>query len=160
VLGAWYGLRALSLNPLRRLTAPAVILLAVAAGGLAACGGDSADSTAPSPSPSPTTASTVKAPCTVEAAMAAVKLVYNKAVTQAGVPPGGSDLHCAAGVARIAVLIGPVNPAPNGPQGTPHLALLEDHAGTWVVANDKLCGSNGQPLKAIPATLGQVCGVQ
>jgi hypothetical protein len=65
-----------------------------------------------------------------------------------------------AGIARIAVLIGPANPAPGGPQGTPHLALLEDHVGTWVVANDKLCGSNGQPLKPIPATLGQVCGVQ
>jgi hypothetical protein len=149
---------------LRRLTNPAFILLAVAAGALAACGGDSANSTAPSPSPSPTArptaASTVKAPCTVEAAMAAVKLVYDKAGNQASMPPAGSDLHCAAGVARIAVLIGPVNPAPNGPQGTPHLALLEDRAGTWVVANDKLCGSNGQPLKPIPATLGQVCGVQ
>jgi hypothetical protein len=153
----------LSRCPRRRLTELIVVLAAIAAGVLAACGGDTTGA-APSPSPSPsaaaTSSSSLKAPCTVEATMAAVNLVYIKAGNQASVPPGGSDLHCAAGVARIAVLIGPLNPAPNGPQGAPHLALLEDHAGTWVVANDKLCGSDGQPLKPIPATLGQVCGVQ
>ena len=91
--------------------------------------------------------------------MAAVKLVYDQGDTQASVPPGGSDLKCASGIARISVFIGLKNPPTNGPQGSPHLALLEDRGGKWVVANDQLCGGNGQPTRAIPPVLGTVCTI-
>ena len=70
------------------------------------------------------------------------------------------DLLCASGVARITVLLGPVSTPPDGPPGSPHLVLLEDDDGSWVVANDKLCTNTAEPARTIPVELGEVCGAQ
>jgi hypothetical protein len=68
---------------------------------------------------------------------------------------GNSGLLCDSGIAKIRVMIGQ-----QGESGSPHLVLLEDQSGKWVIANDKLCDSAGKPKKPIPAKLGTVCGVQ
>lgn len=106
--------------------------------------------------PSPTSTA---APCTVAAVMVSIKAKYNVGDTHATVT-GNGGLLCASGIAKISVLIGPVNPPAGGPQGSPHLVLLEDQSGQWVIANDKLCDSAGKPTRTIPAKLGTVCGVQ
>jgi hypothetical protein len=72
---------------------------------------------------------------------------------------GDGALLCESGIAKITVLVGPVNPPAGGPQGALHLALLEDKEGSWVIANYTLCTSDGQPTKPIPAKLGTVCGL-
>ena len=142
----------------RQLPLAAMALAIFAAAAVSSCGGSSgAAATTSSAASTPVTA---KAPCTVVVVMAAVSLVYDHAGTQASLPAGGGDLRCASGIARIQIFIGPVNPPQGGPQGSPHLVLLEDQRGTWVVANSVLCSSNGQPTRAIPASLGTVCGVQ
>jgi hypothetical protein len=99
-----------------------------------------------------------KAPCTVAAVMVAVKAQFDTGNKQATVN-GDGGLVCASGIAKINVLIGHVNPPANGPKGTPHLALLEDHGGAWVIANYTLCTVGGQPTQPIPAQLGTVCGL-
>jgi hypothetical protein len=143
----------------KRTRALVLAILVIGSAAASGCGSSGATNpTATSSSTKPQAAP--EAPCTIAAAMAGVRLVYDRTDTQAVVAPGGGDMKCASGIAKIGVLIGAKNPPANGPQGSPHLVLLEDRAGTWVVANDKLCGSNGQPLRAIPAALGTVCGVQ
>jgi len=69
-----------------------------------------------------------------------------------------TDLKCASGVARVTVLIGPINAPAGGPQGSEHLVLLEDHSGKWVIANDTLCNSQGYATKKTPPQLGILCG--
>jgi hypothetical protein len=90
--------------------------------------------------------------------MVPVKAQYDTGGNHATVN-GDGGLLCASGIARISVVIGPVNPAPNSPKGAIHLALLEDHSGAWVIANYTLCTVSGQPTRPIPAKLGTVCGV-
>lgn len=92
--------------------------------------------------------------------MVPIRAAFNTASTRATVVAQNGDLHCASGIARISVVIGPVNAPATGPQGSPHLVLLDDHTGQWVIANDRLCTSKGQPTKPIPSELGIVCGVQ
>ncbi len=89
-----------------------------------------------------------------------IKAALDTADTEATVGENDGDLRCASGIARITVLLGAVSAPVDGPPGSPHLVLLEDDSGSWVVANDKLCSSNGEPTKPIPAGLGEVCGVQ
>lgn len=128
---------------------------------LAGCGATTPSATNPTPSPSAaTSAGGSGAPCTAEAVMVPIQAAFDTSTTQATVAALGGGLVCASGIAKIAVLIGPINPPANGPQGRLHLVLLEDHAGQWVIANDKLCDSAGQPTRPIPAALGQVCGIQ
>ena len=98
--------------------------------------------------------------CTVAAVMVPVRALLDTAATRATVEGKNGDLRCVSGIARITVLIGAASAPTDGPQGSPHLVLLEDDSGSWVVANDKLCSSSGQPAKPIPAELGEVCGVQ
>jgi hypothetical protein len=120
---------------------------------LAACGGSSTTATNPSPSQ----AAAATAPCTVAAVMVAVRGQYDTGGNHATVN-GDGGLVCAEGIAKITVLVGPVNAPAGGPQGAVHLALLEDHGGTWVIANYTLCTVGGQPTKPIPPKLGIVCG--
>ena len=117
---------------------------------LAACSG-----TAPQSTPTP-----AKDACTVAAVMVPIKAALDTADTEATVGDNNGDLKCAKGIARITVLLGAVSAPPDGPPGSPHLVLLEDDAGSWVIANDKLCSSTGQATRPIPAELGEVCGVQ
>jgi hypothetical protein len=117
---------------------------------LAACDGATPDAAA----------SPAKDACTVAAVMVPIRAALDTADTQATVGANNGDLKCAAGVARITVLVGAASAPSDGPQGSPHLVLLEDDAGGWVVANDKLCGSNGASTKTPPPELGEVCGVQ
>ena len=116
---------------------------------LAACGGTS-DIT-------PTAA---KDACTVAAVMVPIRAALDTADTEVTVEGTNGDLKCVSGVARITVLLGAVSAPSDGPQGSPHLVLLEDDAGSWVVANDKLCAGTGPSARPIPPELGDVCGVQ
>lgn len=116
---------------------------------IAACGGTAAQST-----PTPATDA-----CTVAAVMVPIKAALDTADTEATVGNNNGDLKCASGIARITVLLGAVSAPSDGPPGSPHLVLLEDDAGSWVVANDKLCSSAGQTARPIPPELGEVCGV-
>lgn len=106
------------------------------------------------------TPSPAKDACTVAAVMVPIRALFNTAATEATIAPNNGDLRCASGIARITVLLGAVSAPSDGPQGAPHLVLLEDDGGIWVVANDKLCTITGQPAKPIPAELGDVCGFQ
>jgi hypothetical protein len=124
---------------------------AIAGLALAACG----QTTATNPSPSPAAG---KAPCTVAAVMLAVKAQFDTGPKHATVN-GDGGLMCDSGIAKINVFVGPVNAPANGPQGTPHLALLEDHGGAWVIANYTLCTVAGQPTRPLPPKLGTVCGL-
>jgi hypothetical protein len=92
--------------------------------------------------------------------MVPIRAALDTAATEATVQGTNGDLKCVSGIARITVLIGAVSAPSDGPQGSPHLVLLEDDAGGWVVANDKLCSANGQSARPIPPELGDVCGVQ
>lgn len=116
---------------------------------LAACDGTSTQASA----------TPVKDACTVAAVMVPIKGALDTADTEATVGENKGDLLCASGIARITVLLGAASAPADGPPGSPHLVLLEDDAGTWVVANDKLCTSTGHSAKPIPAELGEVCGV-
>jgi hypothetical protein len=124
--------------------------VALACLALASCDGAASGAT-----PSPATDA-----CTVAVVMVPIKALYDTADTQATVGPNNGDLRCVSGIARITVLLGAVSAPSDGPQGSPHLVLLEDDSGSWVVANDKLCNTNGLPAKPIPPELGDVCGVQ
>lgn len=117
---------------------------------LAACDGTAAQS---NPTPA-------KDACTVAAVMVPIKAALDTADTEATVGDHNGDLKCASGIARITVLLGAVAAPSDGPPGSPHLVLLEDEAGSWVVANDKLCTNTGQSSTPIPPELGEVCGVQ
>ncbi|MDQ2943145.1 MAG: hypothetical protein M3R21_05675 [Candidatus Dormibacteraeota bacterium] len=127
-----------------------LIQLTVALIGLAiaACG-----PSAPTATSSPTPAQA--AACTVAAVMVPIRAKYNNGQTQATVP-SNAGLVCDSGIAKIRILIS----AQEGEQGSGHLVLLEDKSGKWVIANDKLCNSAGQPTRTIPPKLGTVCGVQ
>jgi hypothetical protein len=92
--------------------------------------------------------------------MVPIQALFDTADTVATVAPHNGDLRCASGIARITVLLGAVSAPSDGPQGSPHLVLLEDVDGSWVVANDKLCNNAGQPATPIPPELGEVCGFQ
>jgi hypothetical protein len=118
---------------------------------LFACGGSPASQSSPS---------SAKDACTVAAVMIPVREALDTADTEATVGDNNGDLICASGIARITVLLGAISAPSDGPPGAPHLVLLEDDGGTWVVANDKLCSSTGQPTKPLPPQLGDVCGVQ
>jgi hypothetical protein len=113
------------------------------------------DGTASEPSASP-----AKDACTVAAVMVPIRAALNTADTVATVAGNNGNLRCVSGIARITVLVGAASAPSDGPPGSPHLVLLEDDSGSWVIANDKLCPSNGQPARPIPAELGEVCGVQ
>ena len=117
---------------------------------LASCDGTAAG---PSASPAPDA-------CTVAAVMVPIRALLDTADTRATVEGKNGDLRCASGIARITILIGAASAPTDGPQGSPHLVLLEDDNARWVVANDKLCTSAGVPAKPLPAELGDVCGVQ
>ena len=136
--------------------AAARLAIAIAGLVLAACGETTA--TNPSPSPADSSPAAAKAPCTVAAVMLAVKAQFDTGPKHATVN-GDGGLMCDSGIAKINVLVGPVNAPANGPQGTPHLALLEDHGGAWVIANYTLCTVGGQPTKPLPPKLGTVCGL-
>ena len=88
--------------------------------------------------------------------MVAIKAAYSVNANQATVGAHNGGLKCASGIAKTSVFIG----AANSSQGSPHLVLLGDQSGTWVIANSKPCNSSGQPTRPIPASLGMVCGVQ
>ncbi len=92
--------------------------------------------------------------------MVPIREALDTADTEATVGENNGDLLCVSGTARITVLLGAVSAPPDGPPGSPHLVLLEDDGGSWVVANDKLCSTTGQATKPIPSELGEVCGVQ
>jgi hypothetical protein len=92
--------------------------------------------------------------------MVPIKAALDTADTEATVGDHNGDLKCVSGIARITVLLGAVAAPSDGPPGSPHLVLLEDDGGTWVVANDRLCTNSGQSAKPIPPELGEVCGVQ
>jgi hypothetical protein len=89
--------------------------------------------------------------------MVPITAKFNTATTQVTVSTP-SDLKCASGVARVTVLIGPINAPAGGPEGSEHLVLLEDHSGKWVIANDTLCNSQGYATKKTPPQLGILCG--
>src|SRR5712671_2474671 len=125
-------------------------LLAVVCLSVAACDGTAAQS---NPSPA-------KDACTVAAVMVPIRALLDTPDTEATVGDNNGDLKCASGIARITVLLGAVAAPSDGPPGSPHLVLLEDDAGSWVVANDKLCTNTGPSAKPIPPELGEVCGVQ
>jgi hypothetical protein len=131
-----------------RLVFPISVTLACLV--LAACDGTAAQST---PTPA-------KDACTVAAVMVPIKAALDTADTEATVGDNNGDLKCASGIARITVLLGAVAAPSDGPPGSPHLVLLEDDGGSWVVANDTLCSNTGQSAKPIPPELGEVCGVQ
>jgi hypothetical protein len=118
---------------------------------LASCGESGPGATNPS---HPTAA------CTVQAVMVPIAANFDTADIQASVAANNGDLRCASGIARITVLIGAVNAPSDGPQGSPHLVLLQDQSGRWVIANALLCTSTGDTATPIPAALGDVCGVQ
>jgi len=122
---------------------------------VAACGEATTTASNPSPSPSPSPAG---APCTVAAVLVPIRGQFDTGGNHATVN-GDGGLLCASGIAKISVLVGPVNPPPNSPQGTLHLALLEEHGTEWVIANYTLCDATGKPTKPIPAKLGTVCGL-
>jgi len=92
--------------------------------------------------------------------MVPIRALLDTADTRATVEGTNGDLRCASGIARITVLVGAASAPSDGPQGSPHLVLLEDDNASWVVANDKLCTSGGVPATPLPAELGDVCGVQ
>jgi hypothetical protein len=71
-----------------------------------------------------------------------------------------ADLVCASGLAKIGIVIGAVNPPANGPQGAGQLVLLEDQSGQWVIANDTLCNSAGQPTRQFRPSSARCAGVQ
>jgi hypothetical protein len=98
--------------------------------------------------------------CTVAAVMVPIKAALDTADTEATVAGNNGDLKCVSGIARITVLLGAIAAPSDGPPGSPHLVLLEDDSGNWVVATDKLCSSADQATRPIPAELGEVCGVQ
>lgn len=124
---------------------------------LAACGAGSPGASNQISSPASSPAANAMAACTVAAVMVPISAAFNTASTHA-TPYDPSDLKCASGVARFTVLIGPIKPPANGPQGTEHLVLLEDHAGRWVIANQTLCNSQGYATKKTPPQLGILCG--
>lgn len=97
--------------------------------------------------------------CTVEAVMVPIREALDTADTEATVAENNGDLKCAAGIARITVLLGAVSAPADSAPGSPHLVLLEDEGGSWAIANDKLC-TGTQPARTIPPELGEVCGVQ
>jgi hypothetical protein len=114
----------------------------------------------------PTTASNptmppvaVSAPCTNTAVLVAIRAMYDTATTKATLP-SDTSLVCAEGYAKITIFIAMVPTPTSGPLGSPHLVLLENQSGKWIIANDKLCSSSGKPTKTLPPTLGTVCGVQ
>jgi hypothetical protein len=124
---------------------------------LAACGASTPSASNPTGSPANSPAAGATAACTVAAVMVPISAAFNTATTQA-TAYDPNDLKCASGIARLTVLIGPINPPANGPQGTQHLVLLEDHTGRWVIANDTLCNSQGYSTKKTPPQLGILCG--
>lgn len=139
---------------LRLLVRTAVAFTVLA---LAGCGASAPNASNPTSSPASSPATKAPAPCTVAAAMVPITAKFNTATTQvtAWTP---SDLKCASGVARLTILIGPINPPAGGPQGSEHLVLLEDQAGRWVIANDILCNQQGYPTRKSPPELGILCG--
>jgi hypothetical protein len=136
-----------------QLALKTAIALAILA--LAGCG--SSPSTASNPTASP--AAAAKAPCTETAVLVSIRAKYDSAKTKVTLP-SNADLVCASGYAKITIFIAVVPTPASGPQGAVHLVLLEDQSSQWVIANDKLCNSSGQPVKPLPAKLGPVCGVQ
>jgi hypothetical protein len=92
--------------------------------------------------------------------MVPISATFDTADIRATATAQNGGLLCAVGIAKITVTIGPVSAPPNGPQDSPRLVLLQDHAGQWAIANDQLCTSAGRPARPIPVELGEVCGVQ
>jgi hypothetical protein len=136
-----------------KLALQTTIALAVLA--LAGCG--SSPSTASNPTPSP--AAAAKAPCTETAVLVSIRAKYDTAKTKVTLP-SNADLVCASGYAKITIFVAVVPTPASGPQGSVHLVLLEDQSSQWVIANQTLCNSAGQPVKPLPAKLGPVCGIQ
>ena len=133
---------------------------AIASLALAGCGSSTSNtsiSTASSPTPSPVAAA--KAPCTTTAVLVSIRAKYDSAKAKVALP-SNSDLVCASNYAKITIFIAVVPTPASGPAGTIHLVLLEDQSGQWVIANDALCNSSGQPTRSLPAKLGPVCGLQ
>lgn len=129
---------------------PAIALAILA---LAGCGSSPSSASNPTPTPAAT------APCTETAVLVSIRAKYDSAKAKVTLPTN-ADLVCAGGYAKITIFIAVVPTPASGPQGSVHLVLLEDQSSQWVIANDKLCNSSGQPVKPLPSKLGPVCGVQ
>jgi hypothetical protein len=138
----------MSPNPcIRMFVRTAIGLTALA---LAACGAST-----PSASNPTTPTAKAQAACTVDAVMVPINGKFNTASTHVAVfRPARPDLKCASGIARLTVLIGPVNAPPD----TEHLVLLMDKDGQWIIANEILCNSQGYPTRKTPPELGLLCG--
>ena len=132
-------------------TAVAMAILAVAG-----CG---STPTASSASSTPSPAAAAKAPCTTTAVLVSIRAKYDSARSKVTLP-SNANLVCASTYAKLTIFIAVVPTPSIGPLGAVHLVLLEDQSGQWVIANDRLCNSSGQPVKPLPAKLGTVCGVQ
>jgi hypothetical protein len=145
------------MSPTPRVLTLARTAFALTSLALAACGASAPSASNPIESPDGPPAAQAQAPCTVAVAMVPINAKFNTATTQVTVSTP-SDLKCASGVARVTVLIGPINAPAGGPQGSEHLVLLEDHSGKWVIANDTLCNSQGYATKKTPPQLGILCG--
>jgi hypothetical protein len=141
----------------RRLHLAVRLAIGLTAVALVACGATTP--TASNPSPSPAASTTGEAPCTVSVVMVPIKAKYDTGGNRATVAPPNGGLLCASRLAKITVLIGPANPPAGSPAGALHLVLLEDQAGQWVIANATLCDSAGQPVRPLPLSFGQVCGL-
>ena len=135
-----------------KLALQAAIALTILA--LAGCG--SSTSTASNPTPTPAAA---KAPCTTTAVLVSIRAKYDSAQSKVTLP-SNPDFVCVSGYAKLTIFIAAVPTPANGPLGAVHLVLLEDQSGQWVIANQLLCNTSGQPVKPLPAKLGTVCGVQ
>jgi hypothetical protein len=136
-----------------RLALQAAIALAILA--LAGCGSSAPIASNPTTSP----AAAAKAPCTETAVLVSIRAKYDSAKTKVTLP-SNADLVCAGGYAKITIFVAVVPTPASGPQGAVHLVLLEDQSSQWVIANQLLCNSSGQPVKPLPAKLGPVCGIQ
>lgn len=130
---------------------------AIALVGLALAGCGSSTPVASNPTPSP--AAAAKAPCTETAVLVSIRAKYDSAKTKVTLP-SNADLVCASGYAKIMIFLANVPTPANGPLGATHLVLLEDQSGQWVIANQTLCDSSGQPTRTLPAKLGPMCGIQ
>ena len=138
-------------RPSIKLALEAAIALVILA--LAGCGSTpSASGVSPSPA-------AAKAPCTTAAVLVPIRAKYDSAQSKVTLP-SNSNFACVSPYAKITIFIVAVPTPSSGPLGATHLVLLEDQSGQWVIANQLLCDSLGQPVKPLPAKLGKVCGVQ
>ncbi|MDA8295186.1 MAG: hypothetical protein M0004_01130 [Actinomycetota bacterium] len=112
---------------------------------------------------SPLLQAPLQAPCAIAPMLAALQSDYGSKVRVVY----NGHLVCAGNLAEISVMIersDALAPGSTGPVGAPHGALMRYGHGTWHPVDfarpNPYCTADGRQTVAVPAALGQVCGIQ